>query len=226
MNITPLVMILTFACGADDSSDMVKQEDEIGVRYYVYKDADLPGLFVPSGVMPDGAGVLQDTASMFSPRSGTHCIRTSCQLSAKPWVGVYFLLSGKWRPSTNCNLFSELGAKKGDTVRCRFWARSKDQAIVQFKIGGVLEGQVSDSLRFPASLPPIKLTPEWKMYEIDLSGKDLTSLVGGFLWTCERANNGDRDVNFDLDEIYFTKVKDPRTDRLKENKQDGSIEIE
>jgi hypothetical protein len=79
--------------------------------------------------------------------------------------------------------------------------------VVQFKVGGVTKGDISDSLAFPIATNWLTLTPDWKRYEIDLTGKDLSSLVGGFLWVCDRAHNEERDINFDLDTIYFVRVK-------------------
>lgn len=209
---TYLLMTIGMLGGSRDALDRDESSDELGKRYYIYRDANSPGMFIPSGVMPDGNGVHQNTAEMDSPHSGKHCIRNKCELSMQPWVGVYFLLSGKWRPTITCNLFKELDAAQGDPIKCRFWARSKDRAIVQFKVGGVLEGKICDSLRFPAFTDAITLTPEWKMYEIDLTNKDLTSLVGGFMWACERANNGEKNITFDIDTIYFTVIKKPKTD--------------
>ena len=90
---------------------------------------------------------------------------------------------------------------------CRVWARSKDGASVQFKVGGVTKGKVKDSLTFPVASPWLKLTSEWKMYEIDLENKDVRSLVGGFVWTCDRQHNSSKDVSLDLDDIYFVRLK-------------------
>lgn len=181
--------------------------DEVGARTYVYRDDGSPREFVPAGWMPDGTGMSMSTAEKDAPHSPPDCIRIRCQLSEKPWLGVYFLLQGEWEPKQRFNLIEKLAAKKGDPITCRFWARSKDKAVVQFKVGGVTKGDISDSLAFPIATNWLTLTPDWKRYEIDLTGKDLSSLVGGFLWVCDRAHNEERDINFDLDTIYFVRVK-------------------
>jgi hypothetical protein len=207
--VRPALCIILASLGTPaDPGARAEPADEVGSRVYVHKDANTPGLFIPSGVMPDGTGVSQNIAEADRPHDGKDCIRIKCELSAKDWVGVYFLLSGKWEPSQPFDLLDRLGASKGDPIRCRFWARSADSAVVQFKVGGVLVGGVRDSLKYPSSSEWVKLTPEWKMYEIDLTGDDLSSLVGGFMWAADRAHNGDRDVTIDLDSIYFTVVKD------------------
>jgi hypothetical protein len=176
-------------------------------RFYLYEDDAEASKFSPTAWMPDGNGIAQDTQVTDSPQSGEHCIRLYCELTAKEWVGVYWLLQGTWEPTERFNLFEELDATMGDPIRCRFWARSKDAAVVQFRVGGVTMGKIGDSLEIPVGTPPIKLEPDWKMYEIDLTGKDVSSVVGGFLWACNRKHNGsNRDITFDLDTIYFVKL--------------------
>lgn len=179
--------------------------DDAGKRTFVWQEEEIPGRFVPNGWMPNGNGIAQDTHSSDNPHSGSHCIEIRCQLSATPWCGITFLQGGTWSPAQKFNLFDELNAKMGDTIKCRFWARSDDKAIAQFRVGGVSQGAVQDSLLFPVSTPWIQLTPEWKMYEIDLTGKDVSCLVGGFAWVCDRQHNGAKDISFHLDDIYFTK---------------------
>ena len=117
------------------------------------------------------------------------------------------LLEGKWEPETAFNAFAALGAEKGDPIKCRFWARSADGAAVQFKVGGVVTGKIRDSITFPLASEWIELGPAWTRYEIELTGADLSSMVGPFLWTVDRLHNGNKDVSFDLDTIYFVKTK-------------------
>jgi hypothetical protein len=189
-----------------DQKTIKEPSNEVGERYYIYQDDAKASDFIPDGWMPSGPGINQNTSETDTPHSKPHCIRVGAQLSAQPWAGIYFLLEGVWEPVQPFNLFQKLDAKQGERIVCRFWARSKVPTWAQFKVGGVTKGKVHDSLRFPVSSPWIKLEPEWKRYEIDLTGKDLSSLVGGFCWVCDRAHNGAKDVAFDLDDIYFVKV--------------------
>lgn len=198
------------AQNVQDRREETLLEDEVGPRYYIWKNEDTPGQFAPTGFMPDGMGLSQSTSESDTPHSEPHCLRLYCQLSEKPWVGIYFLHEGEWEPREAVNLFDELKAEKGDPVVCRFWARSRDGASVQFKVGGVTKGNVKDSLTFPVPSKWIELGSEWKMYELDMTGKDMRSLVGGFTWACDRAHNRNADITFDLDDIYFVRLKPTR----------------
>lgn len=195
----------TFIVPANDAH--TPTEDEMGNRLYIFDDE--PHDFMPVGWMPDGQGIAQRAIETDTPHKGKHCIRVDCQLSDKPYVGVYFLLDGNWEPRRVFNLHKLLGVNEQDSIKCRFWARTKmeeDKVYIQCKVGGVHKGEIHDSLLFPISSPWIGLTHEWRMYEIDVTGQDLSSMVSGFAWVCDRAHNGQRDVSFDLDTIYFVRT--------------------
>lgn len=185
--------------------------DEVGERVFVYErdyeQKDVAKDFLPGGYMPDGEGITQNTAEADPGQPDAEFIRLHCQLSEKPWVGVYFLLDESWEPERTFNLFESLEAASGDLIKCRFYGRSEKGATVQFKVGGVTKGQIKDSLIFPVTTRYIRLTPDWRMYEIDLTGKDVSSMVGAFCWVCDRAHNGQKDISFDLGPIYFVKVR-------------------
>ncbi|NQV86436.1 MAG: hypothetical protein HQ492_05100 [Woeseiaceae bacterium] len=183
---------------------------EYGRRLYVYSEGD-DSRFMPTGLMPGGDGIGQNTKATAQPQDGTYHMHLEAQLSLKDWVGCYMLLNGQWEPTTRMNLMTELHAKNDDIIRCRFWARSNDSAVVKFKVGGVTIGKVQDSLVFPVSTSEIKLTPNWTLYEIDLTDMNLSSVVGAFCWVAEQAQNGRRDISFDLDNIYIVKLKPPGT---------------
>ena len=68
---------------------------------------------------------------------------------------------------------------------------------MQFKIGGVMKGKIKDSLIFPVATKWKTLGTEWKMYELDITGQDVRSLVGGFVWVCDRQHNKARDLSFE-----------------------------
>ena len=70
-------------------------------------------------------------------------------------------------------------------------------------MGGISSGEYIDS--DSASIGPIKLTTEWKKYEIDLRGKDLSYVIGGFCWATNIDVNDPEGIVFYLDEIRYEK---------------------
>jgi len=53
-----------------------------------------------------------------------------------------------------------------------------------------------------SGIGPVTLKPEWARYEIDLAGKDLSSIIGGFMFVASAKRNPQGFV-FYLDDIYF-----------------------
>ena len=76
------------------------------------------------------------------------------------------------------------------------------ERIEEFKMGGV--GMTSD---YPdtdhAGIGPVILTTEWREYVIDLRGKDLTHITGGFAWAANADINPQETLTFYLDEIRY-----------------------
>ena len=70
--------------------------DEVGPRFVIYDDAHTK-TFVPSGWMPDGRGLAQDTRCTDTPHSGKSCVRTKSRPSATRdgWAGIAWLLDGR-----------------------------------------------------------------------------------------------------------------------------------
>ena len=81
--------------------------------------------------------------------------------------------------------------------RLTFWARGdKGGEIIEFKIGG--------GAALPKSARSRKATLEsdWRQYEIDLTGLDLTNASGLFIWAAADQENP-RGAVFYLDSILF-----------------------
>ena len=165
----------------------------------VYTDGRSPdNHYIPSGYMGDYSDIGVDLSSFDNPYAGTTCIKvvySNASSQGARWGGVY------WQnPANNWGDrqggFDLTGAKK-----LTFWARGEKggERIEEFKIGGI-SGLYPDS--DIAGIGPVLLTPEWKEYEIDLRGKDLTYISGGFCWATNL------DVNpsgaaFYLDDIRY-----------------------
>jgi hypothetical protein len=167
--------------------------------FNVYTDKMSPdNHYIPSGWMGDFSDIKVNDRCMENPHSGTSCIRVDYlpnRSQGAGWVGAY------WQnPANNWGSkkagFDLTGAKK-----LTFWARGTkgDEVISEFKMGG-LAGEFSDS--DSAGIGPAKLTQEWQQFEIDLKGKDLSHIIGGF---CFSANTEDNPNGFTiyLDDIRY-----------------------
>lgn len=171
-------------------------------RFSVYVDkGNHDNHFVPSGYMPTGECLKMDDAWTKGCKEGKTCIKATydvaCSAKSRQWAGVYWL-----NPADNWGDrkggFNLTGAKK-----MVFWARGEKggEQIAEFKVGGV--GMSRD---FPdsdsAGIGPVILSKNWREYSIDLNGKDLTSISGGFAWVSNVESNPQSCV-FYLDDIRF-----------------------
>jgi hypothetical protein len=169
--------------------------------FFVYQDKGSPNRFVPSGYMPTGDCIKMDDAWTSACEEGKSCIKAEydipCSLKGRHWAGVYWL-----NPADNWGDrkggYNLTGAKK-----LIFWAHGENggEKIAEFRIGGVGQGREypdSDT----ASIGPVILSKQWKEYEIDLRGKDLTSISGGFAWIANVDDNPSS-CTFYLDNIRY-----------------------
>jgi hypothetical protein len=83
-----------------------------------------------------------------------------------------------------------------------FWARADQPSLIEFKVGGIDEAY-GDSLVYPRS-KNARLTTDWQEFVIDLTGANLTRIVGGFCWATNWATNPSG-LTFYLDDIRFEK---------------------
>ena len=63
---------------------------------------------------------------------------------------------------------------------------------------GGIRGRYPDSTQ--VALGPVVLTRRWKQYSVDLRGKDLAAISGGFCWVANTKSNP-RGLTFYLDDI-------------------------
>jgi len=86
--------------------------------------------------------------------------------------------------------------------RLTFWARGeRGGEVVEFKIGGT-----DVSPKPGRSTGKVSLESDWKPYEIDLEGLDLTNAIGLFLWIATDMDNPEG-ATFYLDSVQFEGVK-------------------
>ena len=144
--------------------------------FYVFapKGSTNVGHYSPSGWMGD-TGDLRYEEVADSAKAGPAVIKISYsakQSKGAGWAGIY------WQHPTN-----NWGSKPGGYDlskyhKLTFKARgAKGGEIATFKMGGI-QGEHGDSDN--GEVGPVTLTPQWQTYTIDLAGKNLKQIVGGF----------------------------------------------
>jgi len=170
--------------------------------FYIYKDKPyIKNHFAASGFMPDGKCVAINDVWVDNCGGSRSCIqnkfdRDCSTVGGQGWAGVFWLApANNWGDEKGG--FNLTGAKK-----LVFGARGdKGGEVVTFKMGGVGMGHSypdSDG----ASSDPITLTTDWKEYSIDLTGKDLSHIIGGFAWV-GTAKENQSNITFYLRDIHY-----------------------
>ena len=173
-----------------------KQE---GMPFYVYTDrSSLSNHFIPSGWMGDYGDVKYEGASKEDPYLGDTCVKITYNAKGTQgarWAGVFWL-----NPANNWGNIDS-GYDLSKATKLTFWARGVKggERIEEFKMGGIM-GEFSDS--DSASIGPVILNKDWTQYTIDLKGKDLSFVIGGFCWATN-ADNNPEGATFYLDEIKY-----------------------
>ena len=155
--------------------------------------------YIPSGFMPDGKCLTIDDTWTKDCHDGKSCIKivydVACSKQGQKWAGIY------WQNPAN-----NWGNRKGGfdltgANKLTFWVKGEKggERIEEFKIGGVT-GDYPDS--DSAVIGPVILTSEWRQYSIDLRGKDLSYISGGFAWSTNVDVNQES-CTFYLDDLKY-----------------------
>jgi hypothetical protein len=169
--------------------------------FYVYQDKGSRNRYTASGYMPTGECLSIDDGWQYDVKQGKTCLRVvydiACSKEGRKWIGVY------WQ-----NPADNWGSKKGGynltgATRLVFWAKGEmgGERLEEFRVGGLGANQMyadSDT----TSIGPVILTKDWKEYTIDLRGKDLSYISGGFAWVANVDSNPHH-CTFYLDDIRF-----------------------
>jgi hypothetical protein len=187
--------------------DLTAEESQLNFPFYVYADSSsLDNHFIPSGWMPATAArdLRINVNWQDNPFSGDSCIRIEYENnSGTRWAGMY------WQePGSNWGSIPNAGYDLGEATKLTFWARGQEggEIINEFKMGGIVSGEYPDS--DSAGIGPVKLTKQWEKYEIDLRGRDLSHVIGGFCWATNIDVNDPEGVVFYLDEIRYEKSEE------------------
>lgn len=169
--------------------------------FYIYSEKGAPSNhFVPSGWMGDYGDLKVEDGFATDPQAGKTSIKWTYTAQGKQgagWAGCFWQNPGNnWGEKAGGY---DLSAYK----RLTFFARGAkgDERIATFKVGGI-SGEHGDS--DSTEVGPVVLTKQWKKYTINLDGKTLTNIIGGFAWAASRDDNPDGFVIY-LDEIRFEK---------------------
>lgn len=168
-------------------------------EFIVYTDRfNINNHYIPSGWMGDYGDISVDDGCKLDPHSGKTCIKvtyTGKGSQGAGWVGVY------WQNPAN-NWGSQMGGfDLTGYKKLEFWAKGDKggEVISEFKVGGIT-GTYPDS--DSTSIGPVTLAKDWKKYEIDLKGLDLSYISGGFELSGSLNDNPDGFVIY-LDDIKY-----------------------
>jgi len=165
--------------------------------------------YSPSGRMGDVRDLRVNNDFPYHPHAGHSSLRIDYQPAGpQHWAGLYFLYPDYPEP----NWGKYRGRNLTGATKLTFWARSNHQTSAEFFIGGVSSPQFpySDSLR-KRSTGPVIITPDWKRFEIDLRGADLSSVIGGFGWSTNLfPDSKSRTLFLDDVTIDLPRLEEPR----------------
>jgi len=184
---------------AADPSLKPEGKKQEAMPFYVFSDrTSAKNHFIPSGWMGDYGDIKYDGASKEDPYLGDTCIKiiyNGQKAQSAGWAGIF------WQNPANNWGTLDGGFDLSKAAKLTFWARGAKggERIEEFKVGGIM-GEFSDS--DSAVIGPVILEKEWKQYSIDLKGKDMSYIIGGFCWSANVDNNPEG-ATFYLDEIKY-----------------------
>ncbi|MFH1398090.1 MAG: hypothetical protein ABIH27_06040 [Candidatus Omnitrophota bacterium] len=182
-----------------DASMKIEGRKQQNMPFYVFADrSSINNHFVSSGYMGDYGDLRYDGASKEDAYLGDTCIKiiyTGKATQGARWAGIY------WQQPANNWGTIDAGYDLSKATKLTFWAHGAKggERIEEFKVGGLM-GEYSDS--DTASVGPVILNKEWTQYTIDLKGKDMSYIIGGFCWATNSDMNPEG-ATFYLDEIRY-----------------------
>ena len=212
--------------------------DEYHLSFQVYTDISVGGNhFEGFGQLPDQTSAVGIFGSCTNhPHSGATCVQcTFTNVTGINNGGFYFLtgilyqgaplpyFGGRTVTNTPLVITNFTGYNLTGSTGLTFWARGeKGGEQVEFFVGGVGRDSASgvanqpfpDSMaRYPSAGTEFSLTTNWQQFTIDLTGKNLTNIMGGFGWFAE-ADKNPKGVTFYLDDIEYELSPTAQAQRL------------
>jgi len=148
--------------------------------------------FIASGWMGNTGAIGMDDKCAVNPHSGKTCLKVDYK-AADNWGGVV------WQNPANDWGDQPGGVDLTGAKKLTIWARGeKGGEKVKFGFGVLgADKKYSDTGKAETE---VTLTTEWKAYEIDLAGKDLSRIKTGFMWV---VGGQGAPVTFYLDDVVY-----------------------
>lgn len=173
---------------------------------------DIGKEFTPYGFMGCMTKINLIPVSKENPHTEPSCFKIQFGSSCKGgWAGSYWL-NKSGAKGDNWGQYSGLNLSNKGYTKVTFWARGLyGNEIIKFGSGGIDNtGDNPKAFKYKDSYGGedsginkfITLTRDWKQYSIDLTGKNLSSVIGGFFWSVDWQKNP-TGVTFFLDDIRF-----------------------
>jgi len=167
---------------------------------------DVVKRYTPSGWMGDGTNGTKYVQINKVCKSNTRpnrqtCIKITYSIGPSKWAGIYWLNEpDNWGDNPGDD-FSSKGLR-----RVSFWARGeRGGEVVEFKAGGIPTMPATgkpyrDS--FKETTGELTLERNWKHYDINIEGRNLSSVIGLFCWVANEPSNPNG-LTFYLDDICY-----------------------
>ena len=178
----------------------------------VYADKKSPdNHYIPSGWMGDFNDLKMNDEYLKDAHSGGTSIQfiyTAKKSGGQGWAGIY------WQNPAN-----NWGSKNGGfdltgMTKLTFWAKgAKGGEVIDKIIIGGIGGVYPDSDE--VTIGPIILTTQWQEFTVNLVGKNLSYISGGFGWAINADRNPEGaefyidDIKYVADETMKVEVKGP-----------------
>ncbi|WP_455211506.1 hypothetical protein [Kaarinaea lacus] len=155
------------------------QMDKLHKTTIIYDEPNFSHYY-PSGIMGDAKALEIDTNWQANPISGNTGLRISYdpkKNNVKQWAGIYFQYPEK-------NWGDKKGRDLSGAQTLRFWAKADRKIEVKFISGGINKVEKNPVLYQEDSYGPIEqwipVMQNWEEHTIDLTGQDLSNVIGPF----------------------------------------------
>lgn len=206
--------------------------DKCHEYFWVYIDLDSPCNHFPYQARLETVGrTTMDVAFTETVHTGSTAIKGT--FSGESWGGWYLqngILSGTTYPFANWGDHPNAGHDITGATQLTFWAKGAQggERVEFFAFGIGRSSGGAPTKTYPDSSPKVTLcglvtsssdtcyltlTDTWQQYTIDLTGIDVSYVLGGFGWVTNDAQNNNQSITFYIDDIKYhghTRLDEPR----------------